>query len=330
MKSSSPGTNAASYIACVTDPWHAAPAQLPDEFQGPTIPLKLKQTTTIAGTVSGANALLIRASMGSFTSPAAVTAAGVVTWGAGVPSDDSTDFTANFDEFRFISIGVKIVYIGQADLASGQVIVYPFLSRINGTTAGVIPANLNDWRDNQSASVHSVSIDQKSPVCALHNYDRPPFRATTASADENFPQLAIGFTGIPVATSAQFAVEITYNLEAVPKQGSIHHGLAQASPDHPNVINLARKLTPTVTGVGEAHAVSQQKAKLVPSKRTADGRIIRRKTAGQKWKPALRYPRSSYAVPRNKFSTSMSRYGGGSKYGGSRRRTGGPRMRRFR
>jgi len=326
MKSASPGTNSASYLACVTDPWHAAPAQLPDEFQGPTIPLKLKMTSTIAGTATGTNALLVKGQMLQHLAVATVTAPGVVSWGISPNHDDYADFLANFEEYRTISMGVKIVYIGQADLASGQVVVYPFLARQDGTTAGVLPVNVNDWRDNQSASVHSVSIDQKSPVAALHNYDRPGFIAINSTSFTSFPQLALGFIGIPTALVPQFAVEITLNLEAVPKQGSIHHGLAQASPDHPNVINLARKLTPTITGVGEADAKSQQKAKLTPSKRTADGRIIRRKTAGQKWKPALRYPRSAYAVPRNKFATSTSRYGSR----GTKRRSGGPRMRRFR
>jgi len=329
MKSAHPGVNSSSYLACVTDPWHAPPAQLPDEFQGPTIPLKLKQTTTVAGTATGTNALLIVPSVSSFTYPSTVTAGGVVTWGATAPHDDYTDFLANFDEYRFISIGVKVVYIGQADLASGQVVVYPFLSKTVGNSAGIIPANINDWRDNQSASVHSVSIDQKSPVCAMHSYDRPPFTSIGSSTCVTvFPQLAIGFIGIPTALVPQFAVELTINVEAVPKQGSIHHGLAQASPDHPHVIDLARKLTPTITAVGEADAKSQQNKKLSGAKRSPGG-SIRRKTAGQKWKTSLRYPRSAYAVPRNKFATSTSRYSSrGSR--APRRRTMGPRMRRFR
>jgi len=257
MKSAHPGVNSASYVNCVVDPWHAPPAQLPDEFQGPTIPLKLKQTVAIPGTATGANALLISGVMQSFTRVSTVTAPGVVTWGVGSPADDYTDFLANFDEYRTISMGIKIVYIGQADLASGQVVVFPFLSKSSGDTVGVIPTSITDWRDNQSASVHSVSLDQKAPVATLHNYDRPSFISIAGSNYASFPQLAIGFLGIPTAVTAQFAVEITINVEAVPKQGSIHHGLAQASPDIPGGIANARRLTPNITCTGKAHATSQ-------------------------------------------------------------------------
>lgn len=263
------GSNA--FIKCVADPFHAAPAHLPDEFQGLSTPMKLRTSTVITPLAGGLAAWAFQPSLlASYQNATAVTAAGVVTWNAAyTPHDDYTALEASYSQYRIISVGVKVSYIGQADQAQGEIVVLPFQASQNVTGAvAPLPANINDWRDNVSATTHSVPSMHKDIAIALHNYDRPPFAtSTTGNFVANFPQVAIGFLGVPEAVDkAQFRIEYFVNIEAIPRQNSIHQHLATRSSTSTAGIAVSRRLQPMqVSGGGTDAIVDMRMGNVTPS-----------------------------------------------------------------
>jgi len=251
-----------SFVACLKDPINAAPAQYPDEFQGRTVALKIRQSVPLvpsgnSTTGESSAGIVISSSLFKFAIPFASTAGVVTAYGAVVSHDEYGTLLSNMKAYRPVSLGVRVVYTGSNDTSKGEVITYGaennFLNALNPTTiaASDISAKFTDWRDYQGAVSVDVRTLGKGIFSAVSAFDRMPFLPLDTDVIElrkYFPELNLAISGV-IQADAGFRVETYMNIECIPKPTSVHHDLARPSPQSPSAQAAARRLSSVRVGM---------------------------------------------------------------------------------
>lgn len=288
------------YEAVVQNPWTAKPAQLPDTYSGMSVPIKVRQSTSIvtvaAGTVGSGSFLFSPNGFntGQVYTHASVAASNVVTWAAPTTLEDAAALSASFKACRLISAGICITYVGSETAAAGEIIAAP----VEGLALGDLSTTISDWADIQGAVRRSVAYI-KEPICiALSNFDRPPFLGLTSSQTSFFPQILVGFMGC--GASNTFRIDVTLNYEFLALPTSALHHMQTNAPVTPNAIERVSRRLPSArlsTQGMDALIIAKGTATRKPYVASADGSRRRRYSA-----PAnkVHYARQASAVKKTK------------------------------
>lgn len=241
---SASGSTGKPYFDCVANPWTGKPAQLPDEFNGATMPAKFRLSYTLTADAAGSAAISFFPSLQGPLVKATSITAGAVTWGTGQAFLDWTSISATFVDYRIISTGLCIVYTGAESSAAGTMIIAP----VTGATYAdaSVSNTITDWFNSQGAVSLSVP-GSKNPLCmALANFDRPAFQALASDFRLTFPNAMIGVTGATASTT--FRVDLYMNVELIAKPNNVIHQLQTPSPVNTAAIQDASRRLTSVRG----------------------------------------------------------------------------------
>lgn len=208
-----------AFYNCLRDPWLSPPAQIADEFNGATCPLKVRSLFSITTNNNGHGALFISPTLDGTTgvnhsSVATVTASTstIASW-TSADHPDATALEAAYKQYRPVSMGIKAFYIGAESATAGTV----GIATLDGPLAMAdVPTDVLEISDLPVSKIEGCA-SMTGPLCAaLNPFDRPRFSMMTGvNHGEAFPS-AVVFIANGAASSACVRVEVTLNLELLP------------------------------------------------------------------------------------------------------------------
>lgn len=237
----------ASYLQTVADPWVMRPGRISDEYQGMTLPMKMRHTLTMTTNTAGASALCIHPNLNGMIAIPVVTT-NVANWaGASVAThNDLGSATSAFSAYRIVSMGVKVTFTGSESNASGEIVI----AHTQGVAIASQTTALADFRELPGATSVSVAYIKGPVWSATHNFDRPPFVSLGADLANVFPATVVLIQG-GTSSVTNFRVEVDVNCEFVPLPGSVFSHLATASPIREENIMATRRLAVSRISSGE-------------------------------------------------------------------------------
>lgn len=257
------------YLRCITNPW-GEPAAIADEFSAPTAAVKCRSVHQLTASDNGA-ALIVFQPFDLFNvwyqQAAFTTGTNTISNFGQYNHPDVTAINSYYNQYRTVSIGVKVFYTGAEQTTAGIIGIVPLLGVYASTTA--TPTDLTAWTQMPNAKTVAAAA-MTEPLCGVaHSFDRPIFHTNTVQAFNCIPSLAVLMIGGQPSTSV-LRIEVQVNIEVLPKLTSAFQGLATQPTAHdPSQMNMARRLTPARVGleaeVTKAPASMTRKRKTVRS-----------------------------------------------------------------
>lgn len=255
--------SAAAYGKLVANPFDATPVGLPDDYEGQTVPIRLKASYVVGTNDNGSYAGVFCPSIQGTASynyvqsaVCATTTSNITAFNTASHPDNAT-FVANFHAWRPISAAIKVFYLG-AEASSQGVIAVGHSDGLNPATANIsthFPTAIPDWLDLPGSFSQSVTSMTEPSVAIGRNFDRPTFQPIgTGQHLLTFPALWVVGTNLPVSAPSIIRIEAVINIEALPLHGNAitAHLQSVTSPDPLGMAMEHRRLAPVKTGVSSS------------------------------------------------------------------------------
>lgn len=299
--------SAKDYAGALANPFDGPVSGIIDEFGGKTVAFRVNQTQLLGTPLGhGYTGCIVKTTAISTSFLGLVSAAGTdgssLTVGTNVPLEGASDLALHYDQYRPVSMGVKVYYTGQESTTAGTVSV----AVINGaSTIADFPLDFDEWFNLPDS--HTVACaSMTDPIVAIcHSFDRPRFGPwNTTNTESFFPAIGVWSAGLPVNTPGVLRLEISIILEAIPKYGSVltQHQAREVPWDPSGMAMAHRKLPVARTGGQEltvarhiavaAGGVAKRRKKIAARRGIATGHASRRplhmKAMGRRSKPTYR------------------------------------------
>lgn len=231
------GGLASPYVNMLVDPFDAPPARVPDSHNGLSVALRLRRVITVTTDQWGDFCVEI-------TAGASPNKSHVIS-GTGTPDTETTtyfdgtiqpapyDLTDDFIKFRPTAIGIKVMYIGAEETKSGLLGSF--------YTVGLMADEFGTDLPKNTLLAHcDHTWTTKDYYTRLVPYNATRFNATdnTSVAADSWEHLVLVGQGLPASTEV-IRIEISDNIEAIPKFSSLHRESAETEPHDPNVVAIA-------------------------------------------------------------------------------------------
>jgi len=285
--------SAKDYAGALANPFDGPVSGIIDEFGGKTVAFRVNQTqllSTPAG-IGYTGAIIKTCNISAGALQTIVSDVNGTTFAAtNIPLEGITDLTLHYDQYRPVSMGVKVYYTGTESTTAGTVSV----AIINGATSYLdFPA---DWDEcfNLPDCHTTACASMTEPIVAMcHSFDRPRFGAWTNTFPESFfPAIAVWGAGLPVNTAGLLRLEVSFVLEAIPKYGSIltQHQAKEVPYDPVAMASVHRRVS--VARAGDASNLIYASALPLAGKirRSKTSTKKRKVVTGHSVRPTLRMP----------------------------------------
>lgn len=289
------------YMRVCADPFNAPAVGIPDEYEGLTVPFKLR--TAINATTNAAGAFLVAftgrldgSSTDSYSNVATAATATTITAFAGTDHPDLTSFSANFRTYRPVSAGIKVYYTGAESTTAGILTVGHLEGLATTTVDGKEwPLDISDWVDLPGAYTHSCAAMTEPLMAVARCYDRPGFASPSTIINQYFPSLFVSGLNLP-ASSTVVRIEAVLNLECVPYVGNqvSQHLSSVTAPNTSHMEMTSRRLATTKVGPASTLARNMLSLSSMVSKR-------KKRPSKKRRKRKLTYPTAA------KYSNSTGR-----------------------
>lgn len=249
-----------SYAAVCADPFDAPPAGLPDDYEGQTIPYKIKASYVLSTNDNGSLCIVFcpiingAVAYNYAQSATCTTLTNNITAFTGVAHPDAATVVANFYAWRPISAAIKVFYLG-AEATSAGVIGVGHSDGLTPSTANIgthFPLNLSDWFDMASTFTQSVTSMTEPSMVAVRAFDRCPFITPNATGFvQTFPAMWLVGTNLPVSLGSAVRVECVLNCEMLPFHGNAltSHMQTVTQPNPASIMTVHRSLGVVRTGM---------------------------------------------------------------------------------
>lgn len=228
------GATRTPWVNALVDPFTADAVQLPDEYAGGTVALKIVEDYTC--TLSAAGDLIVALSPSLARSYYTTTvAAGAVTASTYSQHPDYTDFAAQFTYARTLLMAVEVSYIG-SELDNQGRLALACTPQVEYVATGATVASLFDDAFD-ALPLRDGALIVSRPV-------QPPRFELTSTA-------ALGFGTIPTvniavlggkASATCVSVRCIKFVEAQPAKGSLHRGSMTVEPYDPHTMAIAANM----------------------------------------------------------------------------------------
>jgi hypothetical protein len=207
--------------------------QLPDEFNGGSMPHPLITEYTVSSDAAGYVFETVTGVTASYRSNNVVTAGVLGSNVNYVAHPESNALDANYANFRVLIIGVEVTYIGNVQQASGRVALIH--SSAATTYAGTAIA---DCFDDTNCSGRAVDGYR----CVLRPNQSPRFEPNgSGSALINLGALHIVGAGLP-SSQQVFSVRVTIIGEGLPKKSSVLRELVSSEPHDMHALSIGSNI----------------------------------------------------------------------------------------
>jgi len=245
------------YMRVCADPFNAPPVGLPDEYEGLTVPIKLRTATNITTNNAGAylatfTGRIDGTATDSYANSATLTAGTTTITGfTGTDHGDLTSFSTNFRYCRPISAGIKVYYTGAEATTSG-ILSVGHLEGLQTTTVSSteFPLAVEEWIDLPGVYSHSCASMTEPLMAICRNYDRPVFANVATDVKTYFPSLFTAGVNLP-ASLPVVRVECVLNLECIPFIGNqiSSHLTSKVPPSYQAIEMVGRRLSTAKSGL---------------------------------------------------------------------------------
>lgn len=222
------------WVQALVDPFTADSVQLPDEYAGGSVSLKLYEDYTV--TLSAAGDFVCSVATAPIRSFYTTTiSAGAITAVAYVAHTDYADFLAQFSHSRILLQAVEVNYIGSELDNQGRLAVVCSPDQAYVTVGATVATVFDD-------SANALPLREGALVVA-RPVQPPRFEATNAVAlgIGTVPSVNIAVVGgKPSATVLH--IRCIKFMEALPTKGSLHRGGATTEPYDPSAMAIAANM----------------------------------------------------------------------------------------
>lgn len=246
------------YAKCLADPFEGPVSGIVDEFQGKTVTFRVNQTqllSTPAGIGYTGAIIKVPPIDTQFMQTIVSDAAGTTFVPTSVPLNGAADLAIHYDQYRPVSMGVKVFYTGTESNTAGTVSA----AVINGAlTIADFPADFDEWFNLPDCHTMACASMTEPLVAICHSFDRPKFNGwVSTDAQFYFPAIGVWGAGLPANTQGLLRMEVSIVLECIPKYGSIlTQHMSQVVPHDPNAMATAHRKLPVARVGGEAAALA--------------------------------------------------------------------------
>ncbi len=212
----------------------------------PVIPVHATRRLTLTSDANGHGAIAISPSWASsyFEAPTISVANVVTAWGTA--TSGSFYSASNYDHYRVVSMGVRVMSIVSATNSSGMVTVGVLKELPSGGVDLTKPQDFSECKTVPLYQADLTLLSEPTGIEALSTLD-----IATSAADLNgWTVLVVSVDGVPAST-ASLVLEVCHNFEVIPLPGGGHTHYAHDPAPHSNVIETvassARKALGAIT-----------------------------------------------------------------------------------
>jgi len=246
--------SSAAYAGALANPFDGPVSGIIDEFGGKTVAFRVNQTQLLSTPVgigyTGAIIKTVNIVAGALQT-IACDVNGTTFVATNVPLEGSTDLQLHYDQYRPVSMGVKVYYTGTESTTAGTV----SCAIINGASSYLdFPTDWDEMFNLPDCHTQAAAAMTEPILAMCHSFDRPRFGAWSQTATENFfPAIAVWGAGLPANTTGVLRLEVSFILEAIPKYGSIlTQHLATETPWDPSAMAGIHRRLPVARTGGQA------------------------------------------------------------------------------
>lgn len=224
------------FLRSQMDPWAGKGAKWPDQNESYSVPLQVFTRITVTPSAAGEDAVRIYPGVlnGRIYASPTFTAGVVTNWGTGTSVAAYANLAVDFAQYRVVSVGMRISYVGNDYNNSGQLTVRLQPTLVHGATESPVSQDQFTMKYKIVPYKRGMVVSPKNVGIEAQHYEGV---TDTSAALPSWEAFTMFITGADGTTPQSCVIEMVHNLELLPIANGTMATLASApAAYHPEAL----------------------------------------------------------------------------------------------